>query len=279
MEPLPRIPGYEMIEPLGGGPFTVVWSGIDFAGRRVAVKLPRRDSGYSKSALTLLQREALVATSVAHPHLIRVRDNHTHERPYFLAMDLLPGESLRARLRREYRLSVNSAIWIARQVAEALSALHLAGFVHGDVKPDNVRLTGAGAAVLIDLGFAHRPGENAEFLERGLILGTANYLAPEICDLNANADGRADLFSLGVMIYELLTGELPFEAAAMAETLRAHLKNRPADLRDQMGPWPPALPRLLRRLLARHPANRPHSAELIRELTVLEIASMRSRAA
>jgi serine/threonine protein kinase len=77
----------------------------------------------------------------------------------------------------------------------------------------------------------------------------------------------------------LLTGELPFEPAAMAETLRAHLENRPADLRDHLGPWPPALPRLLRRLLARHPANRPGGAELIRELMALEISSMRSIAA
>lgn len=279
MEPLPRLPGYELIQPLGGGPFTRVWSAIDSAGRRVAVKVPRRNSGYSTTALTLLQREALAGAAVAHAHLVRLCEDHTHGPPYFLVMEMLPGESLRARLRREYRLAESAALWITRQVAEALAALHAAGFVHGDVKPDNVRLTNSSTAVLIDLGFAHRPGDNAQFLKRGLILGTANYLAPEICDLNARADGRADLFSLGVMLHELLTGRLPFEAESMAETLRAHRELRPADIRDDWGPWPPALPRLLRRLLARHAANRPRPAELIRELIDLEIASMRADAA
>src|SRR5262249_33614332 len=82
---------------------------------------------------------------------------HVTAPPYFLVMELLPGESLRRRLRRDYRLALPDALWVARQTAEALAALHRAGFLHGDVKPDNVRLVGAGAAVPIDLGFAHPP--------------------------------------------------------------------------------------------------------------------------
>src|SRR5262249_58192252 len=118
--------------------------------------------------------------------------------PYFLVMELLPGESLRDRLRRDYRVGVMEALAIARQTAEALAALHRAGFLHGDVKPDNVRLTGAGTAVLIDLGFAHRPGANAAFLRDGYVLGTPDYLAPELCLARPETDLASDLFSLGV---------------------------------------------------------------------------------
>jgi serine/threonine protein kinase len=276
MEPVPRVPGYELIQPLGGGPFTSVWAALDAGGGKVAVKIPRNESRYSQAARILLHREALAGSSVAHPHLVRIVEDHTEQSPQFLVMDWMPGESLRTRLQREYRLGMSSALWIARQIAEALAALHSAGFVHGDVKPENVFLTDSKTAMLIDLGFAHRPGENERFLKSGLILGTANYLAPEVCDLNPKTDARADLFSLGVMLFELLTGRLPFPDVPMAETLRMHREDRP-DLPAEIGP--PALRRLLRRLLARHPLNRPRSAELIRELTDLEIASLRSNAA
>ena len=189
-------------------------------------------------------------------------------------MDLLPGESLRDRLRRDYRLDAGAALWVARQTAEALAALHRAGFVHGDVKPENIRLTEAGTAVLIDLGFAHRPGENADLLKRGLILGTANYLAPEVCALVPDADGRADVFSLGVMLFEMLTGALPYPLGTMAETLRAHRDGRPARLRDQ----PPLLTVLVARLLAKRPPQRPHAAQVVQNLIGLEIALMQRSA-
>src|SRR5262245_8987291 len=276
MGPVPRVPGYELIQPLGGGPFTSVWAGLDGEGRKVAVKLPREDSRYARAARILLAREALAGSSISHPHLIRIVEDHTPQAPHFLVMDWMAGESLRTRLLREYRLGLNSALWIVRQVGEALGALHSAGFVHCDVKPANVFLTDAKSAMLIDLGFAHRPGENERFLKSGLILGTANYLAPEVCDLNPQADTRADLFSLGVMLFELLTGGLPFPDKSMKETLRMHREDRPA---DPPGGVTPLLRRLLRRRLARHPLNRPRPFELIRELTDLEIAALGTKAA
>src|SRR5206468_8672558 len=144
--------------------------------------------------------------AVQHPHLVRLRYVHVLTPPYFLVMELLPGESLRRRLRRDYCLDASTSVWIVRQTAEALAALHRAGFVHGDVKPDNIRLVDDGTAKLIDLGFAHRPGENAALLRKGYLLGTANYLAPELCANDPFADETADLFSFGVTLYEMLTG-------------------------------------------------------------------------
>src|SRR5262249_7588348 len=142
---------------------------------------------------------------------------HVTRPPYFLVMDLLPGESMRRRLRRDYRLEPATALWITRQVAQALAALHHAGFVHGDVKPDNVRILTEGNAMLLDLGFAHRPGENAPLLEQGFVLGTVNYLAPELTGPRPTDNQASDLFSLGVTLFEMLTGQLPFGTGTQPE--------------------------------------------------------------
>jgi serine/threonine protein kinase len=277
MERVPRLTGYELVQPLGGGPFARVWTAHDaYNDSLVALKLLREDSPYGETALTLLRREARAGMSVIHPHLVRIRSDHTKEPPHFLTMDLLRGEPLRSALRRRYRLRPATALWIVRQVTEALAAVHRAGFVHGDVKPENVRLTDSHTAVLIDLGFAHRPGENASFLNAGLILGTANYMAPEVCALDPDADGKADIFSVGVMLYELLAGKLPFPPGTSAQTMEAHRTLSPADLRDEPGQWPKGLPALLRRLMAHYASARPQAATLVSDLIALEIAALRA---
>src|SRR5699024_6703217 len=104
---------------------------------------------------------------------------------------------------------LRTAAWVARQTAEALAALHRAGYVHADVKPENVQLADAGTAVLLDLGFAHRPGETAALSDPGAVLGTANYLAPELCGDTPDDGPAADWYSFGVMLDEMLTGALP----------------------------------------------------------------------
>ena len=137
--------------------------------------------------------------------------------PFYLVMEYLPGTSLRRRMRRDFSLDAPTALWIVRQIAQALAALHRKGFIHGDVKPENIRLVDANKAILLDLGFTHRPGENASFLDKGYMLGTVNYLAPELCGSEPRDDPRADIFSLGVTLFEMLTGQLPYPAGAPLE--------------------------------------------------------------
>jgi serine/threonine protein kinase len=278
MQELPRIPGFEMLKHLGGGPLTQVFLARDCDADRIcAVKVLRVDWEDQPTAIKLLQREARAGLSVQHPHLVRVLDVHVTRPPFYLVMELLPGESLRRRLRRDYRLDTPTALWIARQTAEALGALHRAGFVHGDVKPDNIRLVDDGTAKLIDLGFAHRPGENAALLERGYVLGTVDYLAPELCAFDPAADQCADLFSLGVTLFEMLTGRLPYPPGTVEQTLRRHRSDPPADLRQQAVQAPPALRTLVERLLARRPTGRPRAAAVVQQLIALEIATLHRR--
>lgn len=278
MMALPKLPGYELFSCLGGGPLTTVYAGrcceTDTA---CAVKLLRPDWDDQPVAIKLLQREARACLAVQHPHLVRLLDAHVMRPPYFLVLELLSGESLRRRLRRDYRLDVPAAVWAARQSAEALAALHRKGFLHGDIKPDNIRLTADGAAVLLDLGFAHRPGENAAFAEQGYVLGTVDYLAPEQCGPEPADDPRGDVFSLGVTLFEALSGRLPYLPGDAEETMRRHRFEEPLRLEDHCSEAPSGLANLVGRLLAPLPAERPRAEALVQELIGYEIAALRRR--
>jgi eukaryotic-like serine/threonine-protein kinase len=266
MSPLPYIPGYDLLRPLGGGPLTEV-----FAARRqsddshCAVKVPRDVWPGLGTAIRLLRREHRALRAARHRHLVRLLDAQLLEPPYFLVLELLDGETLRDRLQRDYALDLRTTAWIGRQVAEALAALHRAGFIHGDVKPENICLVDGGTAILIDLGFAHRPGESGDFAEEGYVLGTANYLAPEPCGEDPHDGFAADWFSFGAVMFEMLMGTLP----------RRHEE----DLHHRRA-WPPRLAALLNGLLASQPSARPPAALVIHELMALEIAALgRPRAA
>jgi serine/threonine protein kinase len=275
---VPKIPGYELLEFLGGGPLTQVFSARDMANdSRAAIKVLREDWEDQSAAIKLLQREARAGLKVSHPHLVRIIQAHVMRPPYFLVMELLPGESLRRRLQRDYRLDLSDALWIARQSLEALAALHRTGFIHGDVKPDNIRLVDDGTAKLIDLGFAHRRGENAALVRQGYLLGTANYLAPELCANDPLADESSDLFSFGVTLYEMLAGRLPYSLGATSQVLKRHRCDPPADIRQFCDDLPAALVTLLERLLSRRPEDRPRARGVVQQLIALEIVTLKRR--
>jgi serine/threonine protein kinase len=263
MQPLPRIPGYELLTCLGGSLLTSVYAArVRASDAPCAVKVLNRDWQDDATAVKLLQREARACLAVQHPHLVKLLDAHVTRPPYFLVMEMLGGESLRRRLRRDYRLDVGTTLWIVRQTAEALGAMHRAGLAHADVKPDNIRVVGDGRAILLDLGFAHRQGENAQLLQQGYVLGTVNYLAPELCGPEPLDDLASDLFSLGVTLFEMLTGQMPYPAGSIEQTFRRHEADPPADVR---------------RLLARHPDQRPRAPAVVQQLIGLEIATIGQR--
>jgi len=190
-------------------------------------------------------------------------------------MELLGGESLRTRLRRDYALDHRTAFWVARQTAEALVALHRAGLIHGDVKPDNVRIVDVGRAVLVDLGFTHRPGENTAFTDEGYVLGTVDYLAPELCGPDPGAHIPSDWFGFGLTLCEMLTGQLPYPPGTPAETMERHHQDSAREwLRRFAFDWPPRLTALMDGLLEREPSARPLGPLVVHELIALEIAAL-----
>jgi serine/threonine protein kinase len=280
MKAIPTIPGFELLTRLGGGLLTSVFAARDLASdSSCAVKVIREDWEDQATAVKLLQREARACLAVRHPRLVGLRQAHVTHAPFFLVMDLLPGEALRRRLRRDYHLDVATALWVARQTAEALTALHAAGFIHGDVKPDNIRLLGDGNAILLDLGFAHRSGENAAIHRKGYILGTVDYLAPELCATSPTDEPGSDVFSLGLCLFEMLTGQLPYPAGSIDQTIRRHELEPPEDIRKYLPGLHPGLVRLIGRLLARRPGDRPRAHALVPQLIALEIAALQKRKA
>jgi serine/threonine-protein kinase len=210
--------------------------------------------------------------------VVRLLDAHLSDDPVFLVLQWVPGRSLRDRLRVDFRLDPRTALWIARQVAEALQAIHHAGFVHGDVKPENILLSPREFVTVIDLGFAHQPGEVSESPGAGIGLGSANYLAPERIESPTSDGFEADWFSLGVVLHEMLTGALPHEPRSIVELAEARIRASAVDA-EAASAWPARLTALVESLLAPTPAERPAGPMILHELVALEIAALAQRRA
>lgn len=266
----PAPPSYELIRTLGGGRNFLVWEARSDSGEAVALKAPRDLATEKASTLVLLRREARAGQAVRHPRLVRVLDFSVIDEPYYIAMELVPGETVKERLRRYGRFSPRRSIRMARQVAEALAALHAAGFVHADVKPGNVLIRENGEAKLIDLGFVHRPGENRRLIENGFTIGTANYLAPELCIQPVREGPPADIFALGAMLFECLTGRVPYPAKTVDEAIRQRKRRRALNLSDYRGHWPAEAEVIVGAMIAREPSERPTAARVAALLLELE---------
>jgi eukaryotic-like serine/threonine-protein kinase len=229
--------------------------------RQVVVKLLPPEAASEVSA-ERFRREMLVAARLQHPHILPVLDAAARDGLLYYVMPFVPGESLRARLEREGQLPVAEATRILRELCDALGCAHGVGIVHRDVKPENV-LFQHGHAVLADFGVA-RVLAQANVGERltgtGLGLGTPGYMAPEQLGGGPEVDARADLYALGVIAYEMLTGTPPFTGATPVRLIALHLTERPRPIEQVRPEVPSPLAALVMRLLEKEPAARPQSA-------------------
>jgi serine/threonine-protein kinase len=279
MPPRPAIPGYVLGRRLGGGPTCDVFAANDTFGKTVAVKVLKASHRDDADARLLLHREAEAGAAIRHRHVVAYRMACQDHDPPFVVMEYLAGESLRQRLDRQGPPPVAVAFGWIRQLAEGLAGIHSEGFVHGDVKPANGLVTGPGTVKLIDLGFARRPGDLGPWTDRGHVLGTANYLAPELIDCPPLDTPRADLFSLGVLAFELITGRLPYGGRSTAEVVRLRRHCQPADLASHHAVLPGRFVELIRELTSSHPDKRPTASETVSRLISLQIATLGRRAA
>jgi serine/threonine-protein kinase len=270
---------YRLLGLIGRGGMGAVYEAENtWTRRRVAVKVLRPEYAREKEALRRFMQEAQAATQIAHPHIIDVFDLGIDlaDGSLYMVQELLSGEDLRARLRARGRLSPREALEALVPVLGALACAHERGVVHRDIKPENIYLArgadGQERPKLIDFGVSKvlEPAQASGQTREGTALGTPRYMAPEQLRGESNVDVRADVWSVGVVIYELISGVNPFEAATAFGSANRVLNERPEALVDV----PASLSAIVQRALSPDRAARPASARaLLDELCTLPDAN------
>ncbi len=264
-----------------GGMATVYLARDERHGRLVALKLLSPDLNLGSgatSAAARFQREIEFAARLSHPHILPLYDSGAVGELLYYITPYVDGETLRERLRREGRLPTRESLRVLRDVARALAFAHREGVLHRDIKPANILLNRDGDALLGDFGVAKGlaaaqgsfPRTDAELTDAALVLGTPAYMAPEQVTGDPSIDHRADLYALGAVAYELLTGAAPFAGRPGYAQLAAHLSEVPEPLTAQSRDVPRSLADLVNRLLEKRPDDRPADATEV--LAVLEAA-------
>jgi serine/threonine protein kinase len=277
-----QVDGWELVELAAEGSMGQVYrarpvgSPSDRPGA-YAVKLLDRRWQQNAGAVDLFRRQATLSKEVSHAHLVPILAAGIRRPPYYVVMPWLAGRTLEDRLELGLGIDRPQLLWTIRQVAEALEALHAAGWMHGDVKPNNIFVSASGHATLLDVGFARRVARVGSVADSP-VTGTAHYMAPELVTSVPRADIRSDIYSLGVVLFRSLAGRVPFDGNSLSEVAGKHLRTRAPDLRRHAPDLPSGLLRLVRNMLAKEPLRRPQTpCELIERLVRLEIATFSAR--
>jgi serine/threonine protein kinase len=249
---------YRIETVLGVGGMGTVYRAVGPEGEVVALKLVRSEFAQDRVFRRRFDREARIASSIVNPHVVPVLDTGEHEGVPYLCQRFIAGESLRQRLDREGRLAVPIALAICAEVASGLDALSAGGMIHRDVKPANVLLDTGGVAYVIDFGLA-KDSQASKLTRSRQALGSFAYMAPE--QIRGEQVGAAtDVYGLGCVVFECLSGSAPFAGKRGMQVLFAALEDEPPDPCAELSGAPPTLGAAVVLALAKDPRDRPQSA-------------------
>src|SRR3954451_7696411 len=259
---------YRLERRLAQGGMAEVWLATDMSlSRQVAVKVLKSTLAADPVVAERFRREVITVARLSHPNIVAVHDTIDYDGRQAVVMQLVNGKSLRQLLDEQKRLGPELTMHIGSCVASALDAAHGAGLVHRDVKPGNILITPDGRVLLTDFGIAKGLGTSEDLTSENVMMGTAKYLSPEQVR-GKKLDGRADLYALGLVLYECLAGRVPFLGETDADTALARLQRDPTDLTRLRATLPYGLAALIHELLARNPDDRPATGgELRNRLT------------
>ena len=270
-----RIGKYPVIREIGKGAMGTVFEGFDpDTGEKVAIKILRAEhlaDSAADSASARFEREAQATRRLRHPNIVDVREYGEQGRIKFIAMEFLDGRELRQLMRERGRFALDDAVFVLLQLLDALGHSHEHGVVHRDIKPSNVMVLDGLHIKVMDFGIARI--ESAAFTQIGTLLGTPSYMSPEQMRGDP-ADGRADLWAAGVMLYEMLVGRSPFAARSSFEVIQGAIGMDPAPVSSLVPGLPTSIDAVLRRALARRHEDRFQAAgDFARELMKVAAAT------
>src|SRR5262245_12470981 len=269
-----QIGAYTLLEPLGRGGMGEVHLALDTRlGRKVALKLLPAEFTTDAERLRRFELEARAASALNHPNIITIHEIGETDSTHYIVTEYVEGETLRQRLTNgpQIGMKLSETIGLAAQIAAALAAAHGAGIIHRDIKPENVMVRRDGLVKVLDFGLAKLTepsspavGTQAATLARnrtdtGVVMGTPRYMAPEQAR-GERVDARTDIFSLGVVVYEMLAGRTPFNGATASDCIAAILKEEPPELSETNQKVTPQLEKIVRRCLEKRPEQRFQSA-------------------
>lgn len=255
---------YQLDRPIGIGGMAEVFLAFDrLLQRQVAIKILNRAYASDPSFVERFKREAQAAAALDHPHVVPTYDWGATGDTYYIAMGYVAGENLKQVLQARGPLPEAEALRIAADVADALEAAHQRGIVHRDIKPHNILLDEHGQVKVTDFGIA-KSGGSAQLTETSVVLGTASYIAPEQANQQP-VDGRSDIYSLGIVAYELLAGRAPFLGDSIVSVALLHLQEPPPPIRLFRPGISPAVEQVVLKALAKDPADRYQTAGEMRQ--------------
>ena len=260
---------YELQELIGGGGMADVYRAQDLLlNRPVAVKILHEQFKSDTEFINKFNREAQAAARLSHPNIVNIFDVGVMDDAHYIVMEYVPGRTLKDRIKQEGHLSVGDALQVAKDIARALAHAHANNLVHCDIKPHNILMMPDGSAKVADFGIARAVTEST-MTYTGNVVGSVHYFSPEQAK-GTLITPKSDVYSLGVVLYEMLTGALPFTGETPVSIAMKHLQEEPVSVRQLDSAIPPVVEAIVARAMSKDPAMRPAAAEFMHDIQQAE---------